>query len=60
MIDVSEFEFHFIHVTDCPTEEEIIEFYQKLLWSSQVSVTTKQYTLISLIKLSTRLRSGQE
>lgn len=45
---------------DVPSEDEIIEFYQKLLWSTQVSITTKQYTLVSLIKLSTRLRSGQE
>ncbi|XP_031628830.1 AP-1 complex subunit gamma-1 isoform X2 [Contarinia nasturtii] len=45
---------------DIPTDSNIIEFYQKLLWSSQVSITTKQYILVSLIKLSTRLHSGQD
>lgn len=50
----------FSKIIDIPTEGEIIELYQKLLWSTQVSTTTKQYTLVSLIKLSTRLRSGQE
>lgn len=49
-----------VYFADIPTEAEIIEFYQKLLWSTQVTTTTKQYTLVSLIKLSTRLRSGQE
>lgn len=43
-----------------PSDLEIIEFYQKLLWSTQVSITTKQYILVSLIKLSTRLRTGQD
>ncbi|CAH1101285.1 unnamed protein product [Psylliodes chrysocephalus] len=40
-----------------PTEEQVIELYQKLLWSPQNSVTTKQYTLMSLTKLSTRFNS---
>ncbi|KAJ8968872.1 hypothetical protein NQ317_008128 [Molorchus minor] len=37
-----------------PTEDEVIDVYQKLLWSPQNSVITKQYTLMSLTKLSTR------
>lgn len=49
-----------VYFPDIPAELEIIEFYQKMLWSTQVTTTTKQYTLVSLIKLSTRLRSGQE
>ncbi|XP_055298424.1 AP-1 complex subunit gamma-1 isoform X1 [Sitodiplosis mosellana] len=45
---------------DAPSDIDVIELYQKLLWSSQVSITTKQYILVSLIKLSTRLHSGQD
>lgn len=41
-----------------PIESELIEVYQKLLWSTQVNTTSKQYTLISLAKLSTRLQAG--
>lgn len=37
-----------------PSEDEIINIYQKLLWSPQNSATTKQYALMSLTKLSTR------
>ncbi|VEN57937.1 unnamed protein product, partial [Callosobruchus maculatus] len=37
-----------------PTEEEVIEVYQRVLWSPQNTVTTKQYALMSLMKLSTR------
>ncbi|KAJ8964494.1 hypothetical protein NQ314_004781 [Rhamnusium bicolor] len=37
-----------------PTEDEVIDVYQKLLWSPQNTVTTKQYALMSLTKLSTR------
>ena len=37
-----------------PTEDEVIDLYQKLLWSPQNSTTTKQYALMSLTKLSTR------
>jgi hypothetical protein len=51
--------FH-CNILDNPTEQEVIDLYHKLLWSTQVTTTTKQYTLVSLIKLSTRLRSGQE
>lgn len=37
-----------------PSEEQVIELYQKLLWSPQNSTITKQYALMSLTKLSTR------
>lgn len=52
--------YRLIFVAEKPSEQEIVDFYQKLLWSTQVSITTKQYTLVSLAKLSTRLRAGQE
>ncbi|KAJ1521985.1 hypothetical protein ONE63_002310 [Megalurothrips usitatus] len=42
------------------TEEEILDVYQRLLWSPQNSVVTKQYTLLSLTKLSTRFRTNVE
>nr|XP_026501634.1 AP-1 complex subunit gamma-1 isoform X4 [Vanessa tameamea] len=38
-----------------PSEEYVIDIYQKLLWSTQLSITTKEYLLLSLAKLSTRL-----
>ncbi|XP_052737584.1 AP-1 complex subunit gamma-1 [Bicyclus anynana] len=37
-----------------PTEEYVIDIYQKLLWSTQLSISTKEYLLLSLAKLSTR------
>ncbi|CAG9760535.1 unnamed protein product [Ceutorhynchus assimilis] len=37
-----------------PTEEQVLEIYQRLLWSPQNTHTTKQYALMSLTKLSTR------
>ncbi|KAF5307950.1 hypothetical protein FQR65_LT06517 [Abscondita terminalis] len=37
-----------------PSEEVVIEVYQRLLWSPQNSPTTKQFALMSLTKLSTR------
>ncbi|CAH2074562.1 unnamed protein product, partial [Iphiclides podalirius] len=37
-----------------PSEEYVIDIYQKLLWSTQLSITTKEYLLLSLAKLSTR------
>lgn len=40
-----------------PTEEEVIDVYQRLLWSPQNTVTTKQYALMSLTKLSTRFNN---
>ena len=42
------------------TEEEVLEVYQRLLWSPQNTVVTKQYALLSLTKLSTRFRSSTE
>ncbi|XP_042206051.1 AP-1 complex subunit gamma-1-like isoform X2 [Homarus americanus] len=36
-------------------EAELIDVYQKILWSSQCSITTKEYALTSLMKLSARL-----
>lgn len=43
-----------------PTEQNVIDLYNKLLWSTQVSIISKQYTIVSLAKLSTRLKSGQK
>ncbi|KAI5634656.1 non-SMC mitotic condensation complex subunit 1 domain-containing protein [Phthorimaea operculella] len=37
-----------------PSEEYVIDVYQKLLWSTQLSITTKEYLLLCLAKLSTR------
>lgn len=42
-----------------PNEQTVIELYNKLLWSTQVSTISKQYAIVSLAKLSTRLKSGQ-
>ncbi|KAK0174466.1 hypothetical protein PV327_010233 [Microctonus hyperodae] len=42
------------------TEEEVIDVYQRLLWSPQNTIVTKQYTLLSLTKLSTRFQRGNE
>ncbi|XP_075220682.1 adaptor protein complex 1, gamma subunit isoform X2 [Lycorma delicatula] len=39
------------------TETDVIEVYQRLLWSPQNAVITKQYALTSLTKLSTRFQS---
>ncbi|XP_015438717.1 PREDICTED: AP-1 complex subunit gamma-1 [Dufourea novaeangliae] len=41
-------------------EDEVIDVYQRLLWSPQNTVVTKQYTLLSLTKLSTRFQKGNE
>ncbi|XP_051156865.1 AP-1 complex subunit gamma-1 isoform X2 [Leptopilina boulardi] len=42
------------------TEDEIIDVYQRLLWNPQNTVITKQYTLLSLTKLSTRFHKGND
>ncbi|XP_017787559.1 PREDICTED: AP-1 complex subunit gamma-1 isoform X2 [Habropoda laboriosa] len=42
------------------TEDEVIDVYQRLLWNPQNTVITKQYTLLSLTKLSTRFQKGNE
>lgn len=39
------------------TESDIITVYQRLLWSPQNTVVTKQYALTSLTKLSTRFNT---
>ncbi|KAK3862477.1 hypothetical protein Pcinc_031662 [Petrolisthes cinctipes] len=41
-------------------ESEVIEIYQKVLWSSQCTITTKEYALTSLMKLSARLAQEVE
>lgn len=43
-----------------PSEGELIAMYHKFLTSAQVSTTSKQYALVSLAKLSTRLQSCVE
>ncbi|XP_075157112.1 adaptor protein complex 1, gamma subunit isoform X2 [Haematobia irritans] len=43
-----------------PSESELIAMYHKFLTSAQVSTTSKQYALVSLAKLSTRLQSCVE
>lgn len=40
-----------------PTEQQVIDVYQRLLWSPQNTPTTKQYTLMSITKLSTRFHT---
>ncbi|XP_012277861.1 AP-1 complex subunit gamma-1 isoform X5 [Orussus abietinus] len=42
------------------TEDEVIDVYQRLLWNPQNTVVTKQYTLLSLMKLSTRFQKGND
>lgn len=41
-------------------EGEVIEIYQRVLWSSQCTITTKEYALTSLMKLSARLNQEVE
>ncbi|KAL1395752.1 hypothetical protein pipiens_011015 [Culex pipiens pipiens] len=36
-------------------EDELIEHYRQLLWAPQLSITTKQYILVSLAKISVRM-----
>ncbi|KAH8420653.1 hypothetical protein KR222_004631 [Zaprionus bogoriensis] len=43
-----------------PTESDLIAVYYKFLTSAQVSTTSKQYALVSLAKLSTRLQQCVE
>lgn len=40
-----------------PSEEQVLEIYQRVLWNPQNSNTTKQYALMSLTKLSTRFQA---
>jgi len=39
-------------------EDEVINLYQSILWSSNISAVTKQYALMSITKLSTRFTQG--
>ncbi|XP_054726982.1 AP-1 complex subunit gamma-1 isoform X4 [Anastrepha obliqua] len=43
-----------------PSESDLISMYHKFLTSAQVSITSKQYALVSLAKLSTRLQNCVE
>ncbi|XP_069185793.1 AP-1 complex subunit gamma-1 isoform X3 [Procambarus clarkii] len=43
------------HADVTVVESDLIDIYQKILWSSQCSITTKEYALTSLMKLSARL-----
>ncbi|XP_050523176.1 AP-1 complex subunit gamma-1 [Daktulosphaira vitifoliae] len=38
------------------TEDDLLRVYHKLMWSPQNNIVTKQYTLNSLMKLSTRIK----
>lgn len=42
-----------------PSEEDVIDVYERLLRTSQNTPTTKQYTLMSLMKLSTRFQNSK-
>ncbi|PNF30357.1 AP-1 complex subunit gamma-1 [Cryptotermes secundus] len=42
------------------SEDDVIAVYQRLLWSTQNTIITKQYTLLSLTKLSTRFQAGND
>ncbi|XP_012158788.1 AP-1 complex subunit gamma-1 isoform X1 [Ceratitis capitata] len=43
-----------------PNESDLIAMFHKFLTSAQVSITSKQYALVSLAKLSTRLQNCVE
>lgn len=43
-----------------PKELELIEMYHKFLSSTQVSVTSKQFALVSIMKLSSRIQCCHE
>ncbi|XP_054086806.1 AP-1 complex subunit gamma-1 isoform X1 [Zeugodacus cucurbitae] len=43
-----------------PSESDLIAMFHKFLTSAQVSITSKQYALVSLAKLSTRLQNCVE
>ncbi|XP_041780469.1 AP-1 complex subunit gamma-1 isoform X2 [Anopheles merus] len=49
-----------IEDVEIPAEHQLVDIYQRLLWSTSVSTTTKQYALVSLAKLSTRIRTKEE
>ena len=37
--------------------DDVIQLYNTILWSSNISVVTKQYALMSITKLSTRFET---
>lgn len=41
-------------------EEEILDGFQRMLWAPQNTIVTKQYALMSLIKLSSRLKIANQ
>lgn len=43
-----------------PTEDRVIDLYEKILRTPQNSSATKQYTLMSLTKLSTRFNNSNK
>ena len=43
--------------TAAVSEMEVVTWYQAIVWSSSMSISTKQYALMSLTKLSTRFSS---
>lgn len=49
-----------IEDVEIPAESELVDLYQKLLWTTSVSTSSKQYALVSLAKLSTRIHSVEE
>ncbi|XP_049534519.1 AP-1 complex subunit gamma-1 isoform X1 [Anopheles darlingi] len=49
-----------IEDVEIPAEHQLVDIYQRLLWSTSVTTATKQYALVSLAKLSTRIRSKEE
>lgn len=52
--------FLFLVTSERPSESIVIDLFSKLLCSNQVNTVSKQYTLMSLTKLSTRLKNGQK
>lgn len=49
-----------IEDVEIPAESELVDLYQKLLWTTSVSTASKQYALVSLAKLSTRIHTAEE
>lgn len=51
--------FIYMNTSEIPTEEELVQLLYNLLMSNIISVTSKQYVMLSLAKLSVRLQSSQ-
>lgn len=60
VFELENFELFIFVDYEKPTENELIKMYHRILTSTQVSITSKQYALVSLAKLSTRLEAGIE